>query len=625
MEARVLSLEYVLGERQRWVVPVYQRHYSWQSSGLDSQLPRFWEDVRSKAEERLAGSSVYPHYIGALLVAEPPSQTFGVVRQSLLVDGQQRMTTFQLLCAAVREVARRHGLTQFEASINTCIFNERSGGMAKPDEEVYKLWPSSYDREIFRAIVDLDLAGIRKRFSDLFFKNGNIKSTSRQLLLAAYCFLIESIEEFVTDAGEGPEIERRIEAIMHGFLKGFRVVVILLDKTDDAQEIFASLNGLGKPLTPFDLIRNDIFHRARVKEESEEALFEGQWKTFEDPWWEEVTRQGRFKKARIDFFLGHMLVAETAREVNLTKLAVQYQAYARARTFPAIADELEHIIRYVAPYKTLVNRKGEHCSADIAVFLAAWDQTTFFPLVLFVAVQEIDDDDKREIFRMVESYLVRRDLCGWGSKANNTTVLRLLNRLQGKALTPAAFAEALRSLDGESAKLPSDAEVLTLLPRRALYIDLPTPRLRYILQALENASRTSFDDTVMTTQAPTIEHVMPQRWAAAWPLPDGTMSPTEASITARFTLKLPEPICELIAVRERLINTIGNLTLVTASLNPSLSNGPFAAKKAQFARSLLAMNRGIAEVEDWTEKRIEKRGRDLSELANQIWAVPYLA
>ena len=105
MAAQVLSLDDVLRERQRWCVPVFQHHYEWET-GENGQLTRFWEDIKERVEMIIGGGTAYPHYIGAIIVAEPANQPFGTVRQRLLVDGQQRISTFQLVLIAVREVAQ---------------------------------------------------------------------------------------------------------------------------------------------------------------------------------------------------------------------------------------------------------------------------------------------------------------------------------------------------------------------------------------------------------------------------------------------------------------------------------------------------------------------------------------
>jgi hypothetical protein len=620
METRVLNLQSVLSERQRWCVPVYQRHYAWET-GEDKQLARLWEDIQGKAEDSLASRTSYPHYIGAVLVAEPPSQPFGTVHQRLLVDGQQRMTTFQLVLAAVREVGRQVGIFDFDAAIHGCLFNEISAGMAKPEVEKFKLWPSSFDRVLFQAIVTLDSAGIRKQYPDCFYLNGNLKSGQAPKLLAAFWYLMQQVRIFVDETEAADDKRRRIEAVLHGFLRDFRMVIIQLDQTDDAQEIFSSLNGLGKPLSPFDLIRNDVFHRARKAQEDDEALFEGKWKTFEDPFWEVETRQGRFKRARIDFFLAHMLVAETAKEVNLGKLAVTYQAYSRERKFATIADELARIAQYVDTYRTLVNPDRNHVASDISRFLTIWDQTTFFPLVFFISVQAIDDEEKRKVLAQLKAYVIRRDLCGGTSKNYNNVVLQVLVKLRGQPLSALGFAAALSELRGDAGKLPTDTELVEAMPNRKLYTELPTPRLRYVLQAIEERLRTKKDEATVVTTGITIEHVLPQQWSTHWRLPDGSKAPCESAYLAAASHGVSDEVRQQIAAREALIHTIGNLTMVTGSLNPALSNSDFAVKRELLKERLLAMTREIAAEDSWGEASIIKRGTKLAKLACEIWPI----
>lgn len=618
MEARVLSLDDVLRERQRWCVPVYQRHYAW-DIGDDGQLTRLWEDIQEKADALLGGSIDYPHYIGAIIVAEPPNQPFGTVRQRLLVDGQQRITTFQLVLAALRETAREQNIDKLIPVIDAYLFNEVSGGMTQPKVERYKLWPSSFDRKLYQDIADIHRIAMPPLYPQSFYKNGNLKTGSAPRLLSAYWYLADKIREFMSDDGREADPSKRLSAILGGFLTGFRVVVIQLDDKDDAQEIFASLNGLGKPLTAIDLIRNDVFYRARRAGEDDEAIFEEYWKTLEDPFWEVITRQGRFNKARIDFFLGHLLVAETGKEVNLGKLAAEYQNYARKREFLSVAAEIGHILRYVPTYRALIQSGQPHLADDIAGFLKIWDLTTFYPLVFYVAVQNISDDEKTRIFALVKAYVVRRDLCGLTSKNYNNVVLRCLQRLRQKGPSGANLLDLFNEMEGDATRFPADAEVLQRFSQRKVYNDLPTPRLRYILEAIEHRKRTAFDESIMATVTPTIEHVMPQHWAEKWPLPDGRSAPTESALSALTVYKVDATMQDQISTREQLVDSIGNLTLVTSALNPSLGNESFEDKKVQLSASLLVLNREIGAHELWNEDEIRKRGIALAELTTQIW------
>lgn len=618
METRVLNIDDVLRERQRWCVPVYQRHYAWET-GENGQLTRLWEDLELRATEHLAGTKPYPHYIGAIIVAETPNQQFGTVRQRLLVDGQQRITTFQLLLIALREVARSFDSTKLMPVIESYLLNEISPGMADPKVEKYKLWPSSFDRSLYCSMVDHDLQEIVEINNVNYYKNGKLRFGSAPRLLAGFHYLYESISAFIgLDATEVDQPLKRLNAILNGFLSGFKVVVIQLDAQDDAQEIFASLNGLGKPLTAMDLIRNDVFYRARKGDEDEEALFEGRWKTFEEPFWEEKVRQGRFNRARIDFFLGHVLVALTGNEMNLGKLAAEYQTFAKSHGERKVSDEVDEIADFVAPYRALIG-EGSFPGLDaFATFLRTFDTTTFYPVILSVCTGNLELDERIRIFRLLESYLIRREFCNLTTKNYNNVVTRCLQRLR-QDHSATSLAGLFAEMEGDATRFPKDAEVIRALSQRAIYGDMPTPRLRYLLQNIEHKKRTSFDESVMSGDPPTVEHIMPQKWFEKWPLPSGRFAPTGNSLAALIDFKVDPEMQEQIARRENRINSLGNLSLVTKSLNPSLGNEDFTEKKKQLAKSLLVLNREIGELAAWTEEAIDVRGIELANLAVEIW------
>jgi hypothetical protein len=153
MRADAFSLDVVLSEKQQWVVPVYQRHYEWET-GEDKQLPNLWEDLKDKAVEHLDDRHPYPHFFGAAIFSEPTGQPLGAVRKRYPVDGQQRITTFELVLITLRELAREIGVSRIEDVVNSYLFNEESKRMADPAKERYKLWPSSYDRQLYRHIID---------------------------------------------------------------------------------------------------------------------------------------------------------------------------------------------------------------------------------------------------------------------------------------------------------------------------------------------------------------------------------------------------------------------------------------------------------------------------------------
>lgn len=619
MRSDVRPLNSVLSQRQQWVVPVYQRHYEWETS-QDRQIPKLWDDLRDKALEFLDKQRTpFPHYFGAIIFSEPPNQPFGVVPQCFLVDGQQRITTFQLTLVAIREIARNYQVLRILDAINAYLYNEKDTGMVRPERERFKLWPSSFDRLLYQDILESTTDKLRELQKDFFYKNGKLKKTSAPKLLRAFWYLYEEMGNFVQELEDEHPCEQVVDALLTGFLSGFQIVIIQLDQNDDAQEIFASLNGLGKPLSPFDLIRNDVFHRALRTGEDEQRLFDDLWKPFEDSFWSKQVRQGRLKRARADHLITHAVIAETAREVNVSKIATEYQHYVRKRTFQTVAEELSVLRGYAETYRFMEEQNQQVVFWEIANVLNIWDMSTFYPLILWINAQVLEDEDKAELFQAIESYIIRREICGLTSKNYNKVIPAIIRHLKGQDNIVSAFYAHLSSLAGDVARMPTDSEVEQAFVRRDVYYLIPTPRVRYILQQIEYAKRDKFDEVIVSSENLTIEHIMPQSWSEHWPLLNGINAPCESTWEAFHNHNLDDETKTLMEERQQVINTFGNLTLITSALNPKIGNGPWETKCSHLCKSLLALNREIAENKLWNETTIKKRGIDLAKVANKIW------
>ena len=173
MKADAVPVGYLLSEKRRFIVPVYQRHYAWQR---EPDLAGFWDDVAGKAEERLATQRRrYAHYMGALIVTPAGDYDFARVTTLNVVDGQQRLTTFQLFLSAVRDVALGLGLEGMVAQIEAHLLNGDERLMKEPEVERYKVQPTLFDRDQFRLLVTGSLAEVRAAYPDCFWQNGNLK------------------------------------------------------------------------------------------------------------------------------------------------------------------------------------------------------------------------------------------------------------------------------------------------------------------------------------------------------------------------------------------------------------------------------------------------------------------
>ena len=621
MHADVHPLDSVLIQNQQWVVPVYQRHYEWET-GEDKQIQKLWQDLQDKAIDFLDKRPQFPHYFGAIIFSELQNQPYGSVPQRFLVDGQQRITTFQLTLVAMREVAHCYDISQVSHAIESYLYNAKSPGMVNPVRERFKLWPSSFDRNLYQDIVENTPEELRTLQKKFFFKNGNLKKNQAPKLLQAFWYLYEEMKAFVQereeDNKESPE--QVLNALLKGFLSGFQIVIISLSPNDDAQEIFASLNGLGKPLSPFDLIRNDVFHRAQRTGQNQQTLFNNMWKPFEDPFWMQQVRQGRLKRTRADHLIAHAVIAETARDVNIGKIATEYQLYVRERKFQTINEELRMLLNHADTYRIMEEQNQKTIFTRIANVLQTWDISTFHPLILWVNSQSLDDEEKTDIFHAVESYIVRREICGLPAKNYNkvtTGIIRHVSKKKGDI--PSAFFNHISSLTtGDASRMPTDAQIKEAFINQD--VDrVPTPRIRYILQQIEYSKRDKYHETISSENL-TIEHIMPRRWSKNWPLPSGVKAPCESPWNTQY--RLDDETRDLMFEREEAVYTLGNLTLVTNALNPRISNASWETKRKHLHKSLLVLNRELARKKLWNEKTIKKRATDLAAKANQIWKVP---
>lgn len=629
MEANARLLYTVLRKPCQWVVPVYQRHYEWETKKNEQQIPKLWDDLKYKAIEKLDKQSPHPHYFGAIICHELRNQGFfsSEVKQLFLVDGQQRITSFQLVIAAIREAAREY-VPQKLGKINAYLYNEVSPDMDKSDHGRFKLLPSHFDQDLYKSIVEGPLDKLKSLQTQSFYMNGNLRWNEAPKLLCAFWYLYEEMKDFIRERTEGGEpVEQVIDALLGSFLRGFRIVVIELDQGDSAQKIFASLNGLGKPLSPFDLIRNDIFYRAQKAGEDTKKLFDEQWKSFEEDFWGEKIGRGRFMRARTDHLIAHVVVAETAQEVNVGKVATEYQRYiqGRDRPFKTVSEELDILLKHADTYRAM--EKQDALFAGITNVFRAWDMSTFHPLVLWISAQQIEDEDKAKFFEIMESYIVRREICGLTTKNYNKVVTSIIRYIRGEPDPVSAFSRCLSDPDhltGDASKMPTDLEVVERFTHRhvyGIYGNTPTPRLCYILKQIEHAMRSKFDEKVsLSDEDLTIEHVMPQHWAEHWPLANDKTAPCEfawEAINSGHTLD--EKTIALMQTRGEVVGTWGNLTLLMGSLNSSIRNAGWEIKREYLGESLLAMNREIANKEQWDEESIKNRSADLAKVANKIW------
>ncbi len=660
MKAGPVTIRELLQTRQRFCVPIYQRHYVWNQ---DKQWEPFWNDIRTKAIERLNNRERrFSHFMGAVVLEARLTSTSKQVTSFQVVDGQQRLTTFQLFLAAARDYASGIELNKTARHIDLFILNESQDLMENSEVEKFKVWPTKYDRELFQDIITAGRSELRKKYSEYFYKKQDkILPYKNKVpkLLGAYGFFFDSIknavesDELVDDFAESNVFERvgnkkttntskdselrltlisdRLHALWEALIEEFKVVEIRLEEGDDAQVIFETLNERGEPLLAADLVRNNIFHRADARQENAELLFEKYWKVFEDPFWSTEEKQGRYKKARIEFFLANFIAGKIASEVTMTKLFSEYKSFIKIQAnksnggYAKVRDELQDLCKFGNLYQQLVKRNHDDPLGNFAERLYPWEVTTVYPLVLRLWSQDsMEIYEKKQCLEYILTYIVRRAICGKTTKNYNKFFLSVLRHLELNGFTQENFLNYLKSQTYESSRFPNDEEF------KNSWIDLPvyrrtmsSHRVRIILEAIERKKREKFHETQKLAEYLTVEHILPMNWENHWPLPNGG-KPERYDYLLKFSHNEEDGgrIGEILR-RERLLNTFGNLTLLTKSLNSSIKNSPFQEKRrALDEHSLLVLNKEILRYNHWDEDCIIERGKALFEIALNLWPYP---
>jgi hypothetical protein len=652
MKAGPVEIGTLLQNRNRYCVPIYQRHYVW---NREKQWEPFWQDIRTKAIERLTGRDRrFSHFMGAVVLESRAKPSVKQVPSFQVVDGQQRLTTFQLFLTAARHYAQSIGHISAVGNIRRYLLNSDPHLMEDPEIEIYKVWPTQSNRQIFVDIVSSeDRDSPRKIYIDHWYakpRRDQVKEYSTiPSMLRAYGYFYDRIKHSVetddlhddlvevpdTVAGVALETEDEIpkelklDAIWQSLLEEFKVVEIVLDEGDDAQVIFETLNDRGEPLLAADLVRNNIFQRADARGEDAEALFKKVWKSFEDSFWSEMEKQGRYKKQRIEFFLANFIACKIASDVTISKLFSEYKSFlrpARNSSIPRYATvqaEIEDLEAFGKVYREIIERTSGSPLAVLSTRIRAWDVTTINPLLLRLWCSDMGDEDKQQSLDLLLSLIVRRAVCGLTSKNYNNLFLTVIAELDRKGWKYEKLRAYLLSLTSESGRFPQNAEFENAILSKPLYTMLGPARVRTLLSEIELAKRGKKQEYKMLPDTLTVEHILPQSWQQHWSMIGGTQ-PTDAEFgQAMFAVLEDESVIGQIVRRNRIKQTLGNLTLVTQSFNSGVSNLSFNVKRQELEdQSILMLNKDFVKKNKWDEGEIFERGRSLFEKAIQIWIDP---
>lgn len=591
MKTNVLTPRDLFQKEICYVIPEFQRSYVWEG---DDRWGPLWEDVQNTADrylERLdlhkgdkakAEGQTNPHFLGAVVVQQERTAT-DEIEQRIVVDGQQRITTLQLLLAAVEAVCKE---------AEKPIASRRLLKLVKNDEmyledDRYKLRPSLGDKEPFQQAIDA--------VSD-------VDSRDAPLVVQAYGYFRTQAADWVQGGG-AEEVGRRVEALEAAVTTLVHMVVIDLGGLDDPHVIFETLNARGTPLLQSDLIKNYVL--SRLGENARERMWDDQ-----DNFWGKEITQGRLVRPQIDVALHYYLTMRKAAEVSASKVFIGFKEHAASKDVIEVVRDVKSVL---GKYHDFQEGVGLHPHNERFRDRMQVMQMGVITPVLLRLLASYDQGDQQFVQALyaLESFVVRRMVCRMTTKDYNSMMQSLLRALDAADGTGApvdgVVTKFLKSSDADARMWPDDDAVRESFKNLPLYRQLTRGRLRLVLAGLEEELREGSDmeGTPVRTDL-TIEHVMPQAWPTNWPLPASSEDMEEAKRR-----------------RNHAIHTIGNLTLTNFRLNVRLSNAPWESKKQTLnEHSGLFLNNQLMDYETWGEQAIEARSEHLAEKFAQAWPGP---
>lgn len=469
VEAKLLTF---LQQRNQFVIPIYQRAYSWELS----QCQQLWRDILRVARDQSASG----HFIGSVVYIAKGIYAVASLPQLLVIDGQQRLTTLTLLLAALAKVIKETGadigITPRRLE-NYYLFNADEEGEAR-----YKLLLTRNDRDTLIRLVD--------------GKTSPEKASQR--LLENHYFFEEQIGKLST---------RDLEVLYEGIQK-LIIVDISLDRDhDNPQLIFESLNATALKLTESDLIRNYVLMGLEPQEQA--RLYEDHWYPIE---------QGFVNSNWFDWFVRDYLTVKTGSIPNIREVYATFKAFVQSdKNERPVAEIVAEMHRYATYFVRFTQDKEPDVElktafADINILRVDVARPLFLQWYEDYQTGVIDRDTFLELVRMVESYVFRRAVCGIPTNSLNRT-FALLYREINKSDYRNSFKAAMLLKDSYR-RFPTDEE----FKREIVVKDVYNFRTRnYLLAKLENHERRE----CVEVEGYTIEHILPQNprlrpeWRAA--------------------------------------------------------------------------------------------------------------
>ncbi|MDO4649636.1 MAG: DUF262 domain-containing HNH endonuclease family protein [Eubacteriales bacterium] len=552
-------------------IPFFQRSYVWK----EDLWSRLIDDMEFITKTRKT------HFLGSIILKEgkAPEPDAQFTKRTTVVDGQQRLTTFLLFLKVLSLKTGQTMWFDFQFRITGQEIALRHG---KNDVD-------AFDKVMSQESPD------------------KVENSGNSRVIEAYNFFLDHIDT--------QKLNLMLIATNTMFVK------IDLAANEDEQQIFDTLNSLGVNLTTSELLKNYFFSRETVKDYQDkwESVFEKDDET--KAYWDMEIETGRVKRAMIDIFFDaffQMFIQDRKYNIStedrlmydrLDNLSQSYQHFINTYCAGDKNVVLSELKKYANKFREIFN--PDYCNMAVPatwgierlnIVIFGLKTTTLIPYTLYIAVNATDQAELDAMCGVLESYILRRMIIHATTKNYNRNFTTLImNGIKDRD----SLVERLVNSTDTTMFVPSDDEVKEGVEKAKL-VNLQTKGILYLIESRIRPGNSS--TAILGFNNYSLEHLMPKKWRNNWA---ACASDEEARD------------------RDSKLLTLGNLAIITQSLNSSIRDADWSMKKSgkknkpgldECATGLTTMN-DVLKKDEWTEADISERGNWLSDQAIQVWKI----
>lgn len=565
---KITLLGKLLGvDSRQFIIPIYQRKYKW----TQEQCDRLIDDIVK------AGKSGKEHFTGTVVYNALPSGSFTQVH---LVDGQQRVTTTMLMLKALQMISLPYKDSDADYLY---VYNKVSSYMyADKDDpnQGLKLIPSENDANTFNLIIN------SKTFEEVDTNDQIVKNEDNHLFNN-----FKSMYLRLKTISTNGDILRNV--ILSGMML-LTIVEMSLDKEDDPQAIFESINSLGLKLSNADLIRNYLL----MSNLNQETLYKTYWKVIQDTY---------IGENNMESFVFNYLMMKKSYAINTDDIYKEYVQFAidefkdqeidkeaLLKDLYLVAKIYQPFIKYTKTYSADTNMLMQELRDMV--------QTTAYPFLMKVFLDKessiIDENTLDKVINLIIVYLVRRTICGVPTHSLRGFMLNLYNRIFKVESNKKRYFESVYAFLSQletNDRLRKISEVSDKLEEAEIYKNVKFAT--YLLYKIENGRYPKAYSEFTLANSVSVEHIMPQ------------------TLTDEWTEMLGD---DAENIHSTYLNTLGNLSLSSRSKNSIMSNESFVTKRDVLMTSgskFIELNKDIkADQTVFAKKEILDREERLSKI-----------